>query len=199
MASSISEPPSAFIPLETYHNTKTDIVLSSSVPSSTMSSFVSDSTSIQSVTDEKSTTLPHKSQHRWIRHVRHTCLNVYRRIFSVVFVANIIALIFVLLHNYEQSSDRLTDIATAASVNTMVVILIRQDYIINGIFRICWSATFLPLRCRRVLAKCYEFGGVVCSLFFMLSFRITPTTPICRVLSREYRVVISIFFQGPAS
>lgn len=139
-----------------------EVVLARSLPSS-LESSVSDSTSIRTTsTEEKAKDLPVKVQSKYLRHLRHTFLNVYRRIFSVILLVNIIALVCVLARNYEVPSDRLTDIATAASANTLVIILIRQDYVVNGIFRVCWSATFLPLRIRRILAKCYEFGGVVC-------------------------------------
>lgn len=43
----------------------------------------------------------------------------------------------------------------------MVALLIRQDYIVNILFKICWSIPLsAPLRVRRSLAKIYEYGGV---------------------------------------
>lgn len=92
-----------------------------------------------------STTLPPKRHTRWVRHARHTIFNVYRRLFSLVFILNLIGLwIFVarLLDNgvdeeaFEQySKTALANLANAAAANIMVAILIRQDYIINMLFR----------------------------------------------------------------
>lgn len=105
--------------------------------------------------------LPQKRQPRLFRHARHTFLNVYRRLFSLVSIANLIGLIVVLVRNAGSSSPPLSDLATAASANVMVALLIRQDYIVNILFKICWSIPlWAPLRVRRSLAKIYEYGGV---------------------------------------
>ncbi|OCL05747.1 hypothetical protein AOQ84DRAFT_298330 [Glonium stellatum] len=105
--------------------------------------------------------LPDKRQSRALRNLRHTFLNVYRRLFSLVFIANIIGLIWVVVKYRSSAKLPLSDVATAASANIMVAILIRQDYIINLIFRTCWLIPHsAPLRIRRALAKVYEYGGV---------------------------------------
>lgn len=105
--------------------------------------------------------LPSKRQPRIIRVARHTFLNVYRRLFSLVTIANLIGLAIVLARNAGSSSPPLSDLATAASANIMVAILVRQDYIVNILFKICWSVPLsAPLRVRRILAKVYEYGGV---------------------------------------
>ena len=107
--------------------------------------------------------VPDKRQHRVVRNVRHTYLNVYRRLFSIVFIGNIIPLIVWLsrLRNTSINDLDLSDLATAAAVNFCVAILIRQDYIVNSLYRVCWLVPHsAPLRIRRMLAKVYENGGV---------------------------------------
>lgn len=106
--------------------------------------------------------LPPKRHGRIFRHTRHTFLNVYRRLFSLVFLFNIIGLAGLLSkHHNWTSSPPLTDFATAASANIMVALLVRQDYVINTFFRMCWLIPMsAPLRLRCMLAKVYEYGGV---------------------------------------
>jgi len=105
--------------------------------------------------------LPDKCQSRPLRNLRHTFLNVYRRLFSLVFMANMIGFIWVISKYRSSAKLPLSDVATAASANIMAAILIRQDYIINLIFRTCWLVPHsAPLRIRRMLAKVYEYGGV---------------------------------------
>lgn len=106
--------------------------------------------------------LPNKRSHRYLRHARHTFLNVYRRLFSLVFIFNMIGLAVLLSRNsHWYSSPPLADFATAASANIMVAVLIRQDYVVNTCFKLAWSVPLsAPLRLRRILAKVYEYGGV---------------------------------------
>ncbi|TVY75746.1 Adenylate-forming reductase [Lachnellula suecica] len=106
--------------------------------------------------------LPPKRKIRVLRHARHTFLNVYRRLFSLVFVFNIAGLGGLLARNHRWTTDPpLSAFATAAAANILVALLIRQDYIVN----LCYKATWIvplwaPLRVRRMLAKVYEYGGV---------------------------------------
>src|ERR1700738_1196084 len=85
----------------------------------------------RSSTENGNPSLPLKGQPRLLRHARHTFLNVYRRLFSLVTIANLIGLGVVLARNARSSSPPLSDLATAASANVMAAILIRQDYIVN--------------------------------------------------------------------
>ncbi|KAF2665574.1 hypothetical protein BT63DRAFT_428536 [Microthyrium microscopicum] len=51
--------------------------------------------------------------------------------------------------------------ASAASANFLVATAIRQEYIINFLFRTCWLIPLsAPLSIRRTFAKAYEYGGV---------------------------------------
>lgn len=107
--------------------------------------------------------LPYKRERRIWRRLRHNLINVYQRLFSVVFIANMIAFIVLLAkyRNARPSGPPLSDIATAASANILCAILIRQENVINSlywIFRL--TPTSWPLRIRRTIAKFYHFGGV---------------------------------------
>lgn len=107
--------------------------------------------------------IPAKRQSRTIRNLRHTYLNVYRRLFSLAFVGNMIALVVWLarLRHTSVNALSLSDLATAASVNICVAILIRADYIVNSFYHACWLVPHsAPLRLRCMLAKVYENGGL---------------------------------------
>ena len=105
--------------------------------------------------------LPYKRERRGWRTIRHILLTVYQRLFSIVFIANMIAFVILLATYSDRSGWPLSNIATAASANIMVAILIRQEYVINLLYKICCLAPLsAPLRFRRVLAKVYHFGGV---------------------------------------
>lgn len=110
---------------------------------------------------------------RFLRFARYTVFGVYRRIFMVVFVINAYYgyRIFTVKRR-SKYSPLLVDISTTASANMFIAILIRQDYIINFLFRLCWFIPFwMPLRIRRSFAKIYEYGGLhsgaaVCSVLW---------------------------------
>ncbi|PSS15218.1 hypothetical protein M430DRAFT_258169 [Amorphotheca resinae ATCC 22711] len=106
--------------------------------------------------------LPEKRYPRFLRHARHTFFNVYRRLFSIVFLFNLIGLAGLLSRNSDwYRSPPLAHFATAASANIMVALLIRQDYIVNACYKMTWLVPLsAPLRLRRILAKVYEHGGV---------------------------------------
>ena len=125
---------------------------------------------------------PLPPRNSFLRFTRYTVFGVYRRIFLVVFIINIYHGHHILtMKRRSKYSPLLVDISTAASANMLVAILIRQDYIINTLFRLCWLVPFrIPLRIRRSLAKMYEYGGLhsgaaVCSVlwFSLLSAILT--------------------------
>ena len=112
--------------------------------------------------DEKDVPLLPKRRNWLLRHARHTFLNVYRRLFSIVFIMNMAGLGGLLARNHRWlTSPPLSAFATAASANIMVALLIRQDYVVNALFKLCWFVPLsAPLRLRCSLAKIYEYGGV---------------------------------------
>lgn len=116
-----------------------------------------------SIPPDKLPTLPYKREARIWRMVRHKFLAVYQRLFSVVFLANMVALIALLLKSRHSQPFRpsLSSITTAAASNILAAILIRQENVINTLYDICCKTpTWWPLRVRRMIAKLYHFGGV---------------------------------------
>ena len=124
--------------------------------------------------ENKRTPLGAKCHSRLVRNTRHTFLTAYRRLFSLAFIGNLIGLGLIVALNVDSSSPPLSDFATAASANMMVAILVRQDYIVNILFKTCSLVPLsAPLRFRRLLAKVYEYGGVhsgaaFCSVMWFL-------------------------------
>jgi len=106
--------------------------------------------------------LPDKVHIRFLRNARHIWFNVYRRLFTLVFILNMVGLAVLLYKRSDWTRNPpLEHFATAASANILVAILIRQDYVINLCFKTAWIFPLsTPLRIRRMLAKVYEFGGV---------------------------------------
>jgi hypothetical protein len=106
-------------------------------------------------------TLPQKQPPRILRHARHTFLNVYRRLFLIVFVANFVGLVVVLARSANTSSPPLSNLATATAANITVALIIRQDYVVNFLYRICWCVPLsAPLRIRKLVANVYQYGGI---------------------------------------
>ncbi|KAG9920439.1 hypothetical protein KCU98_g22329, partial [Aureobasidium melanogenum] len=156
--------------------------------------------------------VPPKRQARIIRYLRHTGLNVYRRIFSIVFFANLAGLIGLLASGHSSILTHMPYAANAAAANFLVAILIRQDYIFNMIFRVCQLVPLsAPLRLRRILAKVYEHGGmhsgcaiagtmwfILLTVLIVVNFETgriihTPLVPIFTVLLLVCFLVLCVF------
>jgi hypothetical protein len=97
-----------------------------------------------------------------LRFTRLAIFSVYRRIFLSVVLLNIWqGHRIITLPRRSKYSPLLIDISTAFSLNLLVAVLIRQDYILNLLFLLCQHVPHItPLRVRRSLAKTYEYGGL---------------------------------------
>ncbi|KAF2395880.1 hypothetical protein EJ06DRAFT_525117 [Trichodelitschia bisporula] len=107
-------------------------------------------------------TVPAPRQAKLVRNARHKGFTVYRRLFSVVFFANLAALLALLITR-ARSSKTLpqSEAATAAAANIALAVWIRQDYVVNALFRVFWAVPHsAPLWLRARVAKVYEHGGV---------------------------------------
>ena len=107
--------------------------------------------------------LPYKRESKFWRGMRHNFYTVYQRLFSVVFIGNMIAFIIELaLHKDSRPfGPSLGNVATAVAANVTGAILIRQEHVINSLYGIfCATPHWAPLRIRRIVAKLYHFGGV---------------------------------------
>lgn len=107
------------------------------------------------------TPLPSKKHTVLVRKVRHTYGAVYQRLFLFVFFSNLVAFV-ILFGKVDLCSQRMLSwLATASAANIMIAVAMRQQYVINALFKTCWLIPrSAPLRLRRMAAKCYEFGGV---------------------------------------
>ncbi|KAM0274972.1 hypothetical protein ACHAQH_007702 [Verticillium albo-atrum] len=102
-----------------------------------------------------------KGFHGW-RWIRHRGLSAYRKLFGTIFIANFSVFLWML---FQSRSDNfalpLDKIATAVGANLLGAVLLRQDYVINFIFRVCSRVpTSFPLSVRRHFARVYHNGGV---------------------------------------
>ncbi|KAJ7044130.1 nonribosomal peptide synthetase 12 [Mycena alexandri] len=101
--------------------------------------------------------LPDKLEPKPVRNLRHRIFTLYRRLFGVVFVANMAVFLTVIIHG-DANSQRLGLITIA---NLFCAILMRQDYVINVFFNVlCAVPTSWPLSIRRICARVYHIGGL---------------------------------------
>lgn len=118
---------------------------------------------------------------RFYDFLRIVVFTVYHQLFSVVCLGNLAAIAVIATKIGRGSNIPLDEILIAAVANLMAAVLIRQDYIRNVLFHICWSIPHsAPLWIRRRLAKIYENGGVhsgcaVCATSWYLIFVVCLT------------------------
>jgi hypothetical protein len=124
--------------------------------------FDDSSVTVEDEAEQDKYQLPSKNGFHGWRWVRHRALSAYRKLFSVVFVANVVFLIVLLLQTRgEIISLPLPLLATLVASNLLGAVLLRQDYVINFIFWLFTRPpTSLPLWIRRHFARIYHNGGV---------------------------------------
>ncbi len=81
--------------------------------------------------------LPEKENGKPVRFLRHQVFTLYRKLFSVVFLANLAVFVWLLVRGTNAQ-----EVAGVTVANLFVSILHRQDYVINTYF---WLATRIPL------------------------------------------------------
>jgi hypothetical protein len=100
--------------------------------------------------------LPLASVNPKIGAIRYGFLTVYRRLFSIVFVGNLVALVIILARHRTS-----TALFSATTANLVVCGFARLPYVINGMFlAVHFLASSLPLSLRRRAAKVGHYGGV---------------------------------------
>ncbi|KAL1618747.1 hypothetical protein SLS56_010438 [Neofusicoccum ribis] len=105
-------------------------------------------------------TLPDKRQSPFVRNARHRVLSVYRRMATLIIIANLVALAAFVASAGSVLNIAADDLATATAVNIFFSIAVRQEFIVNSLYAACLSAPLsAPLCVRRILAKIYENGG----------------------------------------
>ena len=103
-----------------------------------------------------------------MRNLRHRIMSMYRRLFSVIFLANLVVTICFATTKNGVTLDRL---AAACLGNMTASILIRNEHVVNGLFRVFSSIPKgWPLGIRKYCAKIYSIGGVHsgCAMFSVI-------------------------------
>ncbi|OBT90101.1 hypothetical protein VE02_02524 [Pseudogymnoascus sp. 03VT05] len=124
--------------------------------------------------------LPQKLGAHGARALRHRFFSLYRRFFSIVFIANLIAVIY-MIHRYAVHGPDLPSLGTATAANLCTAVLMRQDHVVNILFTLaCSVPTSAPLFIRRNCAKVYHIGGLhsgagVAATAWLLVFTIAAT------------------------
>ncbi|CAG8887235.1 unnamed protein product [Penicillium egyptiacum] len=89
-------------------------------------------------------------------HFRYVMFTVYRRLFTVVFCANLAVFLYVMI-----SDRRLLALVNATAVNLVACGLARHPMMVNAIYRaVCSIPRSAPLSLRRRCAKAAHYGGV---------------------------------------
>src|SRR5882672_10116582 len=88
-----------------------------------------------------------------------TFFSGYRRIFTVVFFANLAVFVSFIVRN--RGAPQAADVGNAASANLMVTILFRQENFVNFLYEIATCVPHsTPLFIRSRLALVFHYGGV---------------------------------------
>ncbi len=99
----------------------------------------------------------------WKRIWKRPILQHYNRLFALLMLVNIIVLGNGLINAqwWTSTGIALANISTAVLVNFAIAILIRQQYVVNLLFKLATSVPLsLPLSIRWTLGKVYHFGGL---------------------------------------
>ena len=104
--------------------------------------------------------LPPQKYSKPIRDMRWIWMTIYQRLCLMVFVPNIVAIVWLAIQ-YDPFHIPLSHISTAVAANATAAIIMRQELVINWLFRLAAKCPrSAPLRIRRLLAKVYHFGGI---------------------------------------
>lgn len=103
--------------------------------------------------------------------VRYNLLTLYRRLFTLVFFANVAVFIAIMTNH-----RTMVALINATAANLLVCGLARQPLVVNAIFLVaCSMPRSTPLRLRRTAAEVYHYGGIhsgcgVASLVWYVAF-----------------------------
>ncbi|KAK2752695.1 hypothetical protein FQN54_008073 [Arachnomyces sp. PD_36] len=99
---------------------------------------------------------PEKKNGKYARGLRYRIMIVYRTLFSLVWIANIAAMLGISIGHVNP-----VWIKRVAFINLTVAVLIRNDFIINLVYTVtCSAPKSWPLWIRRRCAKIYHLGGM---------------------------------------
>ncbi|KAJ9485215.1 hypothetical protein VN97_g8141 [Penicillium thymicola] len=99
---------------------------------------------------------PTEPRRKRFAHFRYVLFTVYRRLFTVVFCANLAVFLYVMI-----SDRQLLALVNATAVNLVACGLARHPMMVNAIYRVvCSIPRTAPLSMRRRCAKAAHYGGV---------------------------------------
>jgi hypothetical protein len=121
--------------------------------------------------------MPAKQGSKLYRYLRWNFFSVYRRIFTLAFIGNVVALLLVVGQTAASGSrPSYQQCATAVSANLLAAMVVRNEHFVNAIFQLFAIAPAkTPLVLRRLFAKVYSYGGIhsacgVASFFWYIAF-----------------------------
>ncbi|KAG8985592.1 hypothetical protein FRB90_004597 [Tulasnella sp. 427] len=101
--------------------------------------------------------LPSKSLSKPLRNIRYIILNIYRRLFTVCFLVNAAILMWIAIKGGAETPY----IGTIVVGNIFAAVLIRQDHVVNELFKIFTAVPqSAPLWVRTTFARVYSLGGI---------------------------------------
>ncbi|KAF9880856.1 hypothetical protein CkaCkLH20_01898 [Colletotrichum karsti] len=177
---SLTPPARAFFPLSSANSSTHTLV----VPEAVQQTQIPAAPAHDDDDEEDDIVVPDKKGNRAYRYLRWNFGSVYRRIFTLAFLANIGALVFVIAYSLvSRSSYILTPqtCATAVSANILMALFIRNEHTVNAMFKVfVLFPAKAPLSVRRAFAKVYSYGGIhsgcgVASFFWFVLFLIVLT------------------------
>lgn len=99
---------------------------------------------------------PTEPRRKRFAHFRYVLFTVYRRLFTVVFCANLAVFLYIMI-----SDRQLLALVNATAVNLVACGLARHPMMVNAIYRVvCSIPRSAPLSLRRRCAKAAHYGGV---------------------------------------
>ncbi|KAJ6143143.1 hypothetical protein N7471_002596 [Penicillium samsonianum] len=99
---------------------------------------------------------PTEPRRKRFAHFRYVMFTVYRRLFTIVFCANLAVFLYVMI-----SDRQLLALVNATAVNLVACGLARHPMMVNAIYRaVCSIPRTAPLSLRRRCAKSAHYGGV---------------------------------------
>ncbi|KAJ6515286.1 hypothetical protein C8R45DRAFT_919358 [Mycena sanguinolenta] len=95
---------------------------------------------------------------RFTRWLQYIAFSYYRKTFTLIFVANLVA--FIIFVVQKDGHPLAPNVGSAASANLMVTLLFRQENFVNLAYEIAVACPHsAPLWLRRRLAKVFHYGG----------------------------------------
>ncbi|KAG8905779.1 hypothetical protein FRB99_008258 [Tulasnella sp. 403] len=136
--------------------------------------------------------LPDKGERKLFRNLRHQILNIYRRLFSVVFLANLGVLIGVAVKGTDTPY-----IGKVVIANIFTAVLIREEHVVNTLFYIFTSVPrSWPLWIRVLTARVYSLGGIhsgsaVAALMWLIFFTVKVSIDLHRHIASVALAIVS--------